>query len=80
MFFTRFSNNKHNSSSVLTLGSHGTTNTNTNNYVAYVFSEVTGYSKFGSYTGNGNADGTFVFTGFRPAFILFKNSGKIQII
>jgi hypothetical protein len=42
--------------------------------VAYCFAEVAGYSKFGSYTGNGSADGTFVFTGFRPAFILVKAS------
>ena len=40
--------------------------------VAYCFAEVEGYSKFGSYTGNGNADGTFVFTGFRPAFLIVK--------
>jgi hypothetical protein len=33
---------------------------------------VQGFSKFGSYTGNGNADGTFVYTGFKPAFIMFK--------
>jgi hypothetical protein len=42
--------------------------------IAYCFSEVAGYSKFGSYTGNGNADGTFVFTGFRPALVIFKRS------
>ncbi len=41
-------------------------------YVAYCFHSVEGYSKFGSYTGNGNANGTFVFTGFRPAWILIK--------
>ena len=42
--------------------------------MAYLFSEKQGYSKFGSYTGNGNADGAFVYTGFKPAFILLKNS------
>ena len=41
-------------------------------YVAYVWQERPGYSKFGSYTGNGSTDGPFVFTGFRPAFILWK--------
>ena len=41
-------------------------------YVAYCFAEKTGYSKFGSYTGNGNADGTFVYTGFKPAFVMLK--------
>jgi hypothetical protein len=43
-------------------------------YVAYCFSEVAGYSKFGSYTGNGSSDGPFIFTGFRPAFLLTKRS------
>jgi hypothetical protein len=42
--------------------------------VAYCFAEVEGYSKFGSYTGNGSADGTFVYCGFRPAFLLVKNT------
>jgi hypothetical protein len=44
------------------------------NYVAYLWSEVAGFSKFGSYTGNGSSDGPFVFLGFRPRFILFKNT------
>ena len=54
----------------------GATNLNgsSDTYVMYCFSEVAGYSKFGSYTGNGNADGTFVFTGFRPALIISKKS------
>jgi len=43
-------------------------------YVAYCFAEVAGYSKFGSYTGNGSSDGTFVYTGFRPAYVLFKRT------
>ena len=47
-------------------------NENGTDYVAYVFSEVAGYSKFGLYRGNGNADGTFIFTGFRPAFFICK--------
>tara|TARA_R110001632_G_scaffold223337_1_gene355023 strand:- start:1139 stop:2878 length:1740 start_codon:yes stop_codon:yes gene_type:complete len=45
---------------------------NGDNYIAYCFHSVDGYSKVGSYTGNGNADGTFVYTGFRPAFVLTK--------
>jgi hypothetical protein len=44
------------------------------NHIAYLFSAVAGYSAFGSYTGNGSADGTFVYTGFRPRFILIKES------
>jgi hypothetical protein len=51
--------------------------------IAYCFADVEGYSKFGSYTGNGSADGTFVYTGFRPAFVIAKrtdsaNSWTIQ--
>ena len=42
--------------------------------MAYVFAEVEGYSRFGSYTGNGNADGAFVFTGFRPAWVMVKRT------
>jgi hypothetical protein len=42
--------------------------------VAYCFSEVAGYSRFGSYTGNGSADGPFVFCGFRPRWVMIKRS------
>jgi len=44
------------------------------NIVAYCFAEKQGYSKFGSYTGNGNADGTFVYTGQKSAFIMIKRT------
>jgi len=44
------------------------------NNIAYLFTEKKGYSKFGSYTGNGNADGTFVYTGFKPAFVIHKRT------
>jgi hypothetical protein len=44
------------------------------NFVAYCFTEVQGYSKFGSYTGNGNADGPFVYTGFKPAWVMLKST------
>ena len=47
-------------------------NVNGNNYIAYCFAEKQGYSKFGSYVGNGNADGTFIYTGFKPAFVITK--------
>jgi hypothetical protein len=53
-------------------GNH--TNINNATYIAYCFAEKKGFSKFGSYTGNGNNDGTFVYTGFRPAFVLSKCS------
>ena len=61
-------------SSVFTLGTDVSLNGNTEGHVAYLWSEKQGFSKFGSYTGNGNADGTFVFCGFRPAWILLKQS------
>jgi len=61
-------------SSVFTLGTAGDVNTNGDNYIAYCWKNIKGYSKIGSYTGNGNADGTFVYTGFKPAFVMFKNS------
>ncbi len=66
-------NNTAPSSSVVTFGSN-TTNQSGLNYIMYCWSEKQGYSKFGSYTGNGNADGTFVYTGFKPAFVLVKNT------
>ena len=46
--------------------------------VAYCFAEVEGYSKFGSYTGNGSTDGPFVYTGFRPGFLLYKRTDSAQ--
>ena len=61
-------------SSIFTVGDHASVNISGENYVAYIFAEKQGYSKFGSYTGNGNADGTFVYTGFKPALIIFKNA------
>jgi hypothetical protein len=58
--------------------SNGTSNNGGNengiNYVAYCWHSVDGYSKIGSYTGNGSADGTFVYTGFKPAFVILKNA------
>jgi hypothetical protein len=70
---TRF-NDTDPTSSVFTLGNNDTVNKNSSNFIAYCFAEVKGFSKFGSYTGNGNADGTFVYTGFKPAFIIFKRT------
>ena len=56
------------------IGSNADTNADGATYVAYVFSERQGYSKFGSYVGNGNANGAFVYTGFKPAFIMLKST------
>jgi hypothetical protein len=63
-------------SSVFSLGDNTRVNASNDTYVAYCFSEKQGYSKFGSYTGNGNADGPFVYTGFKPAFIMAKRSNS----
>jgi len=65
-------NNTSPTSTVVSLGTSSNTNGNTAPFVAYCFAEVKGYSKFGSYTGNGSVDGTFVYTGFRPAYVLIK--------
>jgi hypothetical protein len=51
-----------------------TTIANNQNVIAYCWSEIAGFSKFGSYTGNGSADGTFVYLGFRPKFVLIKRT------
>ena len=69
-------NNTAPTSSVFTIEGGSNSNVNTNNaaYISYIFSERQGYSKFGSYVGNGNADGPFVYTGFKPAFVMVKLS------
>ena len=65
-------------SSVFSVGSNTGTNRSANPIIAYCFAEVKGYSKFGTYTGNGNADGAFIYTGFKPAFIIFKRSDAAE--
>jgi hypothetical protein len=59
--------------SVFSLGTNAQVNTNTASYIAYLFAEKAGFSKFGTYTGNGSADGPFVYTGFKPKYIMIKN-------
>jgi len=61
-------------SAVFTAGDHSSSNRSGDSFVSYHWNEVQGYSKFGSYTGNGNADGTFVYLGFRPAWVMYKPS------
>jgi len=61
-------------SSVFTVGTTPGTNGSGNSMIAYCFAEVKGFSKIGSYTGNGNADGTFIYTGFKPAWVLVKRT------
>ena len=67
-------NNTAPTSSVFTIanGSYADTNQSGEKFIAYCFHSVKGYSKIGRYTGNGNANGTFVYTGFKPAFVLVK--------
>jgi hypothetical protein len=61
-------------STVFGIGDSDGVNASAGTYVAYCFAAVAGYSAFGSYTGNGSADGPFVYLGFRPRFVMFKDA------
>ena len=61
-------------STVFSVNTHASVNADGSTYVAYCWAEKQGYSKFGGYTGNGNADGTFIYTGFKPSWIMIKQS------
>ena len=61
-------------SSIINISNDTGINGSGNTILAYCFTDIKGYSKCGSYTGNGNASGAFIFTGFRPAFILTKGT------
>ena len=65
-------NNTSPTSTVFSLGTDAYANASGDTYVAYCFAEVEGFSRFGTYTGNSNADGPFIYTGFRPAWIMVK--------
>ena len=65
-------NNQYPSSTVFGVANDFWVNSASTNYLAYCFAEKQGYSKFGKYVGNGNADGTFVYTGFKPAWVMTK--------
>jgi hypothetical protein len=69
---TKYWNDTSPTSTLFTIGDGGEVNGSSNTMIAYCFAEKQGYSKFGEYEGNGDADGTFVNTGFRPAFLLVK--------
>jgi len=73
---TTYWNNTTPTASVFSLGYTGTDGWNITgqNFVAYCFADVEGYSKFGSYTGNGSADGTFIYTGFKPKMVIIKTT------
>ena len=62
--------------SVFSIGTSGDTNRSSSPMIAYCFAEKKGFSKFGTYTGNGSTDGTFVYTGFKPAFVIVKRSSN----
>jgi hypothetical protein len=63
-------------STTVSIGTRSEVNTNTSTYIMYCFKNIQGYSKFGSYIGNGNANGTFVYTGFKPAWVMCKSTAS----
>ena len=67
-------NNTEPTSSVFTIGNNDVVNKSGDKYVTYCFAEKKGYSKFGSYAANENVDGTFIYLGFKPAFIILKQT------
>jgi len=70
--FTGAWNNTSPTSSVFSLGNSVETNRSSSPYIAYCWTEIEGYSKFGSYVGNSSNDGTFVYCGFKPAWVMIK--------
>jgi hypothetical protein len=71
-------NNTTPSSSLVYLGDNNEVNAGSRTYVAYCFADTEGYCKSGSYVGNGNADGTYMYTGFRPAWFMIKDVSNIN--
>jgi hypothetical protein len=69
-------NNTEPTSTTISVGTSNYVNENTKKFVAYCFAPVAGYSAFGSYTGNAAADGPFIYTGFRPEFVMIKASSS----
>jgi hypothetical protein len=65
-------------SSVFSVFGYAGSNGSGNNMIAYCFAQKQGFSKFGKYIGNGNVDGTFVYTGFKPAMIIIKNTARLD--
>jgi len=61
-------------STLVSIGTSAGVNGSGNSMVAYCFAAISGFSAFGSYTGNGSADGPFVYLGFRPEFVMIKNA------
>ena len=73
-----FFNNTAPTSSVFSIGSGGRTNGSSDGMIAYCFADIPGYSKFGSYKGNSSTNGPFVYTGFKPNWILFRSTSGNQ--
>ena len=71
-------NNTSFTSTLFTVKDNSTVNDNTDTYVAYCFAEIQGYSKFGGYKGNANADGPFIYLGFKPKYFLLKSTDIVQ--
>ena len=71
-------NNTAPTSSVFSIGTPLMANKSGDSIIAYCFSEKKGYSKFSSYIGNGSTDGTFVYTGFKPAFLIVKKTDSVN--
>jgi hypothetical protein len=71
---TGFDNGTLPSSTVFTVNTLNVANGNNLEYIAYCFADIQGYSKFGSYTGTASADGPFVYTGFKPAWVMIRNT------
>ena len=75
---SRYWNNTTPTSTVFSVGSSSTVNGSSNTQVAYCWAEIAGFSAFGSYVGNGSTNGPFIYLGFRPEFILVKNTQAAQ--
>jgi hypothetical protein len=69
-------NNTEPTSSVFSLGTANNTNQSGDSHVAYCFTDIDGFSKAGSYIGNGSSDGPFIYTGFRPSWVMIKNTNS----
>ena len=74
--YSGFFNDTNPTTSVFSVGTDNRTNGSGDSFVAYCFAEIEGYSKFGSYVGNSDSDGSFVFTGFRPAWVMIKSTSS----
>ena len=64
------------STSLFSMKNDNASNSSGDDYVAWCWSEIKGFSKFGKYTGNGSSDGPFIYTGFKPAWLMIKNSER----